>query len=252
MEKREVNGSRQRTSGAHRGAKPGRIACARSRIAARLLFAAALAAVAQGAVAATYKWVDDKGVVHYSDKLPPEAVNKGTTELSKEGIPVRRTAPALTPEQQRARMAEDERVRQTAKQRDDAERRDRALLASYANEGEIDLARDRTLATIEAALASAQAYTEQLGKRRTEVETRRAAYRDKTVPPVLDRELESIAAELERQANLMTQKRAERAATIARYETDRARWRELKLAATPAPAGDAGRNGANPAAKPPK
>lgn len=236
----------------HRGAEPGRVACARSRIATLVLFAAALAAGAQAAVAATYKWVDDKGVVHYSDKLPPEALNKGTTELSKEGLPLRRTAPPPTPEQQRARMAEEERVRQTARQRDDAERRDRALLASYVNEGEIDLARDRTLATIEAALASAQAYTEQLGKRRTEVEARRAAYRDKPVPPVLDRELESIAAELERQANLITQKRAERAATIARYETDRARWRELKLAATPASAGDAGRNGSNPAAARPK
>jgi hypothetical protein len=226
--------------------------CRRARPATLLLLAVALAAGAQSAVAATYKWVDDKGVVHYSDKLPPEAAQKGNTELSKEGVPLRRTEPPPTLEQQRARAAEDERVRQTAKQRDEAERRDRALLASYVNEGEIDLARDRTLATIEAALTSAQAYTDQLGKRRTEVEAIRAPYRDKPVPPVLDRELESIAAELGRQASLMAQKRAERAATIARYEADRARWRELKLAAKPAPVGDAARNGSNPPAKPSK
>lgn len=244
--------SQQRTSETRGRAEPGWFACARSRFFTVLLFAMALAAGAQGAVAATYKWIDDKGVVHYSDKLPPEAIHKGNTELSREGVPLRRTDPPPTPEQQRARAAEDERARQAAKQRDEAERRDRALLASYTDEGEVDLARDRTLATIEAVLASAQAYTDQLGKRRTEVEMRRATYRDKPVPPVLDRELESIAAELERQASLMAQKRAERAATIARYEADRARWRELKLAAKPAPAGDAGRNGSNPPAKPPK
>jgi hypothetical protein len=40
--------------------------------------------------AATYKWVDDKGVVHYTDKMPPEAVNKGSIELNKQACRSRR------------------------------------------------------------------------------------------------------------------------------------------------------------------
>jgi hypothetical protein len=53
--------------------------------------------------AATYKWTDEKGVVHYTDKIPPEALNKGNVELNKQGVTVKRTDPALTPEQRRAR-----------------------------------------------------------------------------------------------------------------------------------------------------
>ena len=68
--------------------------------------------------ATTYKWVDDQGVVHYTDKLPPEAVNKGSVELNKQGVPIKKIEPALTPEQRRARDAEEERARQVAKARD--------------------------------------------------------------------------------------------------------------------------------------
>jgi hypothetical protein len=42
-----------------------------------LLVLAALILRAPAAHATTYKWVDDQGVVHYTDKLPPEAINKG-------------------------------------------------------------------------------------------------------------------------------------------------------------------------------
>ena len=39
--------------------------------------------LAPAAAATTYKWVDDQGIVHYSDKIPPEAVNKVRAETSK-------------------------------------------------------------------------------------------------------------------------------------------------------------------------
>ena len=204
---------------------------------------AALALVVAGALgwppaatAATYKWVDDKGVVHYSDKVPPEAVTKGNQELSKEGIPLRKTEPVPTPEQRRAREAEEERKRVLARQQDEAERRDRALLASYTSEREIDLSRQRALATIEAVIESASHYSEQLVKRRAQVEQQRAGYRDKPVPIVLEREYEGINTELAKQTELLEQKRAERTATAKRYDADRVRWRELSGLAPAAPA----------------
>jgi hypothetical protein len=39
------------------------------------LVAAALYFAPGSARAATYKWVDDQGVVHYTDRVPPEAVD---------------------------------------------------------------------------------------------------------------------------------------------------------------------------------
>jgi len=57
----------------------------------------------QSAVAAgMYKWTDDKGAVHYSDQMPADAVNKGTTVFDKQGRPVKKIDAAPTPEQLKA------------------------------------------------------------------------------------------------------------------------------------------------------
>ena len=190
---------------------------------------AALVVVA-GAHAATYKWVDDKGVVHYTDKIPPEAINKGNVQLDKYGVPVKRTDPALTPEQRR-KIAEDEaRAQQLAKDRELVDRRDRALLATYTVESEIDLARRRALSTIEQQIQSSTAYVAQLGKRKADVAQRKSALGDKPVPPVLEREIANIDSELTRQDELIAAKQKEIVVVNARYDADKKRWRELRAA----------------------
>jgi hypothetical protein len=193
-----------------------------------LLAVAAALACAGAAHAATYKWVDDKGVVHYSDKMPPEAIDKGNVELNKQGIPVKRNDPAPTAEQRRAKAAEEERQKALAKEREVVDRRDRALIQSYTSEDEIDLARSRALGTIESQLTSAQAYSVQLAKRRQELDDRRKSYGDKTVPPAIDRELEGIATELAKQDAFIAEKKRETVAVTARYDADKQRWRELR------------------------
>ena len=198
-----------------------------ARVAGAALVVAALAAPAS---AATYKWVDDNGVVHYTDKMPPEAVNKGSVELSKQGVPVRKTEPALTPEQRRAREQEAERQAQAKKTHEETARRDRALLASYSSEPEIDLARNRTLATIDTAVQSANAYSEQLSRRRSELMAKKAGYGDKPVPPALQGELDSLNAEITRQTELIARKKSEAVSVAARYDADKQRWRELTAA----------------------
>jgi hypothetical protein len=193
-----------------------------------VLTAAAALALAGSALAATYKWVDDKGVVHYSDKIPPEIVDKGSTELSKQGVLVKRTDPAPTAEQRRAKAAEEERQKVIAREREVVDRRDRALLQSYTSEDEIDLARNRALSTIDSQLQSAQAYSVQLTKRRQELDKNRKAFGDKPVPPAIDRELESIGSELAKQDTFIAEKKHENAVVTARYDADKQRWRELR------------------------
>ncbi len=200
------------------------------------LAAASAMVIAAGAVilsavgsarAATYKWVDEKGVVHYTDKLPPEAVDKASTELSKQGVPVNKTDKALTPEQRRAKELEAEKAKEAARAQEEIARRDRALVASYTSEAEIDLALNRSLQTINNVILSSQAFSEQLNKRKADVETKKAESQGKAVVAVLDRELESIDAELARQADLVAQKNKEAAAITAKYDADKQRWREL-------------------------
>ncbi len=190
-----------------------------------------LAAAAAGApLAATYKWIDDQGVVHYTDKLPPEAINKGNVQLDKYGVPIRRTDPAMSPEQRKRIADEEARAQQLARDREVVDRRDRALLATYTMESEIDLARRRALSTIEQQIQSATAYTGQLTKRKADIGQRKAALGDKPVPAVLEREIANIDSELARQDELLASKQKEIAVVNARYDADKKRWRELRAA----------------------
>lgn len=185
---------------------------------------------AQVAYAATYKWVDDKGVVHYTDKIPQEALNKGNVVLDRNGVPIRRNDPPLTPEQRKARADEEARQQQLAKERELIDRRDRALLSTYTMESEIDLARKRALLTIDAQVESSTAYRATLTKRRGELEKQKAALGDSPMPPVLERELANITSELAKQDALLAQKQKEIAVVNARYDADKKRWKELRLA----------------------
>jgi len=216
-----------------------RDASARALLATATLVVAALLCAAAGTTrAATYKWVDDKGVVHYSDKMPPEAVDKATVELNKQGIPVKKTDPAPSAEQRRLKQEEEARQREQAKQNEGSARRDRALVASYTSEAEIDLARKRAVQTIDNVIQSSQAFIEQLTKRKTEAETKRNEAKAKPTTAALDRELEGIEAELTRQDELIAQKKREAAAVTAKYDADKQRWRELVAAkSVPDPSG---------------
>ncbi len=109
-------------------------------------------------------------------------------------------------------------------------RRDRALVASYTSEAEIDLARNRALQTINTSVQSSLAYSEQLNKRKAEAEAKKAELQGKPMAATLERELESIDAELARQADLVAQKKREVALITAKYDADKQRWRELVAA----------------------
>ena len=194
--------------------------------------AAVVAGLSPPSQGATYKWVDEKGVVHYTDKIPTEAVNKGSTMLDKQARPVRKIDPAMTAEQRAAREAEEENRRLTAKAQEEVARRDRALVSSYTTEAEIELARSRALGTIDAQIDSSTAYTAQLRKYRQELEQRKAKVAAGTpIPPALEREFEGNDSEMQKTTILIEQKQRERAAVVARYDADKARWRELKAIA---------------------
>ena len=169
---------------------------------------------------------DENGKIHYTDKAPDPS--RGGTQLDKQGRPVGRIEPAPTPEQVRAKEAEAERKKAAAAEQEIRARRDRALLASFTTEAEIDLARARAVATVESQIESAQAYLAQLTKRKQDIDQRKAKLGDKPVPLPLERESEVANSEHTKNSDLVAQKKRELAAVTARYDADKQRWRELK------------------------
>jgi Domain of unknown function (DUF4124) len=179
-------------------------------------------------VAAMYKWVDDQGVVHYSDKVPLEAIGKGATVLDKQGRAVKKIEPAPTPEQVKAMEAQEEQKRAEAMARQERARKDRALMLSYTTEAEIDIAKKRALSTIDAQIKVAQAYSAELARKKQVLLRKEASYGGKPVPMELERELSTVETELARQTGLIEQKNADIAAVTAKYDADKRRWQEIK------------------------
>ena len=59
-----------------------------------LLISVCMLAVAKDADAALYKWTDERGIVHYSDQMPADAVNRANQQVNRQGMTVRKTEQA--------------------------------------------------------------------------------------------------------------------------------------------------------------
>jgi hypothetical protein len=46
-----------------------------------------------------YKWVDEHGVIHYGDHIPPEYATQERQVINKQGVEIRRLEAQKTPEQ---------------------------------------------------------------------------------------------------------------------------------------------------------
>lgn len=213
---------------------------------------AAAGFVASAAAAGMYKWVDEQGGVHYSDKAPPDVPAKGETVLDKQGRELKKIEPPLSPAQLKAKAEEDERQSALAKAKEDQERRDKALMQSYTSENEIEIARTRAISTIQGQIKSAQAYSAELSRRQQSIAKEKAKYGGKAIPAELESESAAVDAELSRQTILIRQKQEELSLATAKYDTIKQRWheimadRERAAAAAQAQAAAAGAGKASP------
>ncbi len=94
--------------------------------------------------AGLYRWVDDAGNVHFSDKVPAAASKKSHSELNKTGNVTKTVDPSsLQTEKELEEIAARERAKKEEAQRIKQEaqeiisRRDDYLLATYENEDEL-------------------------------------------------------------------------------------------------------------------
>lgn len=175
-----------------------------------------------------YKWVDDKGVTHYGEVIPPEYNPKNSASLNDKGRLVKKNDDADNKE--RLINAEDE-----AKKRIDHEakleqrRKDAALLNTFTNEKEIDLARDRNLHQIESVINSVRSLQktaqENLKHYQQEAEERKRA--NKKIPASLQADITESENKLAKLQQDLVKAQEKSAAVKASYDADKLRFREL-------------------------
>ena len=130
-----------------------------------------LLAMAQASAEQTlYRWVDDEGVVHYSDHVPQVHSSRDHEILNGQGVAVRHVEGAATEEE----LAE--RARVAAVQEAEAEaalalaRSDKVLLDTYLSVAEIESLRDRRLGLLGSQLNATELYLENLIERLSELQ----------------------------------------------------------------------------------
>jgi hypothetical protein len=182
------------------------------------------------AAAKLYKWVDEKGVTHYGDSIPPQYAKQGSEELSKKGLVIKKTDAALTPEQIKAKEEEEARKKAEEKQQLEQKRRDKALLNTYTNEKEIDLVRDRNLQQGTLQLQSMDLRIKQIQPRHDEAKKKAAEFtaKGKPVPAYLQQELQETEKEMSRLQDMIKRKNQEMDEIRAKFEDDKKRFRELR------------------------
>jgi hypothetical protein len=173
-----------------------------------------------------YKWVDDKGVVHYSERLPAETAGKAAAQLNGQGTVVKRQAAAPTAAEVAAHDAELVREREAAQLQKEKMRRNQALLDTYAGEQDIDSARERALAQTRDALANAEHNVKQLEARRQSLE-RDAAKSGKAPSARQQRDLDANAIDLRNARAVRDAKQHDIDAINQRYDEDKRRYIEL-------------------------
>ena len=194
------------------------------------LFAALIAGIAFSfpVAAKMYKWVDDKGVTHYGETIPPEYANKDRSELGKSGRVVEKKE-VLTPEERRASEEAGAKKRADDEAALERKRRDKALVNTYSNEKEIDLARNRNLQQVEARINSINSQLKMadsnLAGLKKEVDGYNTA--GKKIPASLQEDLHESQGRLGKLQQDMEKAKAEKAALDARYDADKARYKEL-------------------------
>lgn len=175
-----------------------------------------------------YKWVDDKGTTHYSETVPPEYANKDRTELDKYGRVIKKEA-VLTPEQHRAQEAADTNKRNSDRAVLELKRRDKALNDTYSNVEEIDLARNRTLLQVQTRINNISSQiritTDNLLALKIEADSHTGA--GKTIPPSLKEDILDSQARLVKLQLELEKTKSEKAAVDARFDADKARYKEL-------------------------
>ena len=164
------------------------------------------------------KWVDKQGVTHYGDRPPSFEESKSNIEMNKQGMVTKKNAPA-----EQKNEAKD-------LQQQQQERKDKILLASYTNDNEIDLARDRSLEMNKAAMTSLALQKEGLTARiaRNKVTIDGFKTRNKPLPANLDKEFKDAVTQSDRIDKQIADRKLEMEQNRKNYAEDKARYLILK------------------------
>jgi chromosome segregation ATPase len=204
-----------------------------------MLAVLALALVPLAAGAQSFRCVGKDGKKYYGSTVPPQCLGQPVEQLSSQGTVMRRIDPEGEEKQRVAKEADAEKKRKEEDVAREAQRRNRALLATYSSEKDIEEARVRALTDNEKQIKDIQARIDGIKKRQAGYDKEMEFYRDtpaakggkaKSAPKVpgeLKENIQNAEIDLKSQENLIEIKKKEVESINAKYDEDKRRYAEI-------------------------
>ncbi|HEY2036498.1 MAG TPA: DUF4124 domain-containing protein [Steroidobacteraceae bacterium] len=177
-----------------------------------------------------YRWVDEHGVVHYGDTIPPKYARDSRQIINSQGVEIGHVDAERTPAQLAAEAkASQRRVAQ--------KQHDYFLLSTYTSVKDIESLRDERLSQIQAQQTAAQQYVESLQSRLTSLQSRAQDFQPYStksnaprMPDDLAQELVHTLNEVRLQHQAMQARAAQEDQVRAQFQSDIERFEQLKAA----------------------
>ena len=177
----------------------------------RIFLVITIAALPFAAEAQSYRCVGKDGKKYYGQSVPPQCVGLPVEQLNAQGLVIKHIDAQATAEERAKKEADEADRKKREAVSKDVGRRDRALLATYTSDKDVDDARRRALE----------------GNRTQviEVEAKIAALKKRRSAP--NEDVKGIDIDLKAQESLLAAKKKETDSINARYDDDKKRYAEL-------------------------
>ena len=199
----------------------------------RIALIIAIAALPMAAEAQSYRCTGKDGKKYYGQSIPPACLGMPVEQLNAQGMVSKRfDAATSAAEREKKAVDEEERKKREAVTKEEG-RRNRALLATYTSEKDIDEARGRALKDNEAAFKDIERRIAGLKKRQDELKKELDFFQGKTKPPAkLNDDIRNSDFDIKTQEDLMAAKKKDVALINSRYDEDKKRYGELTKGAS--------------------
>jgi hypothetical protein len=180
-----------------------------------------------------YRWTDEKGVVHFGDRIPPQYAQQDSTVLNDQGVEVGHVAPPKTA----AEIAQEA----SAEAKEVAQKqRDNFLLTTYTSVKDIEQLRDERLGQMKGQRAAAEQYIASLHERLLALQARAMLFKPYNPEPRSHRMPDDLAEQIVRtldeersQRTALATKDQEETAMRAQFQADIDRYRALRAEHAP-------------------
>jgi Domain of unknown function (DUF4124) len=175
-----------------------------------------------------YKWVDEQGVTHYGDHIPPEYAAQERHVMNSQGIEINRLEAQKTPEA----LAAEEQKRIEAEQ---SKNRDRNLLNTYASVQEIERLRDQRVTLLTDQIKVTSQFLEVLNGKLKKLRVSSMRFKPysgdanaSAMPDQIAEDLVRVGNDIRTQEQNLREKRSEETIMSKQFASDIERFKELK------------------------